>query len=250
VKQPETILKRTLSGISLAFIFATGLANAQTASPVQEMSFAPTNLIQATQQYQASSKELLTVQEKQLSEATAKLEQLRGLVADGLVARLELEESEQALVALRSRVEAAQRQIADADNVIAEIQAAQTSVAKPAKLVAQQSGTFNTTATILRYNGASPWSLGGLNEIRTFFSAKFGHSLPTSAIGQSATHNQLGYDHRNAVDVALNPDSAEGKTLINYLQSQGIPFLAFRAAIPGVATGPHIHIGSPSHRLS
>jgi len=59
----------------------------------------------------------------------------------------------------------------------------------------------------------------------------------------------LGYDHRNAVDVALHPDSAEGKALINHLQNQGIPFLAFRAAVPGVATGPHIHIGNPSHRI-
>jgi len=49
--------------------------------------------------------------------------------------------------------------------------------------------------------------------------------------------------------VALHPDSPEGKGLIKYLQDQGIPFLAFRAAIPGVATGPHIHIGNPSRRL-
>jgi len=58
----------------------------------------------------------------------------------------------------------------------------------------------------------------------------------------------LGYDHRNAVDVALHPDSAEGKALINHLQNQGIPFLAFLSAVPGVATGPHLHIGNPSHR--
>ena len=29
----------------------------------------------------------------------------------------------------------------------------------------------------------------------------------------------------------------------------GIPFLAFRGAVPGKATGPHIHIGFPSHRF-
>jgi len=50
--------------------------------------------------------------------------------------------------------------------------------------------------------------------------------------------------------VALHPDSAEGRALIGFLQARGIPFLAFRGAVPGVATGPHIHIGSPSHRLS
>ena len=27
-----------------------------------------------------------------------------------------------------------------------------------------------------------------------------------------------------------------------------VAFLAFRGAIPGTATGPHIHIGRPSHR--
>jgi hypothetical protein len=94
------------------------------------------------------------------------------------------------------------------------------------------------------------WSIANFSGIQSFFSAKFGHPLPTSAMGQSATHNELGLDHRNAVDVAVHPDSVEGKALINYLQSQGIPFLAFRAAVPGVATGPHIHIGNPSHRLT
>jgi hypothetical protein len=240
-----------LGMISLAIVFATGLGHAQTKSSAEDAS--ATNLIQATQQYRASSKELLALQEHQLTDATAKLEQLRALVSEGLVARSELEESEQALGTLHTRVEATQKQITDADNVIAEIQSeqelAKTPSAKPVKLVARQYGNINTTATILRFNGATSWSLGGLSQIQNFFSATFGHALPTSAIGQSATHNQLRYDHRNAVDVALHPDSAEGKTLINFLQSQGIPFLAFRAAIPGVATGPHIHIGSPSHRL-
>ena len=30
----------------------------------------------------------------------------------------------------------------------------------------------------------------------------------------------------------------------------GIPFFAFYMAIPGSATGAHIHIGQPSHRIS
>jgi hypothetical protein len=34
----------------------------------------------------------------------------------------------------------------------------------------------------------------------------------------------------------------EGRALIKFLRSEGIPFLAFRGPIPGVATGPHIHI--------
>jgi hypothetical protein len=52
------------------------------------------------------------------------------------------------------------------------------------------------------------------------------------------------------MDVGLHPDSSEGKSLIDYLRKSGIPFLAFRQAVPGAATGPHIHIGKPSNRLS
>ena len=134
--------------------------------------------------------------------------------------------------------------------ITAEAELAKKRAATSVKLAAKQYGAFSTTATMLRYNGFSGWTLAGLGEVQAFFSSQFGRSLPTSAVGQSATHNRLGYDHHNAVDVALNPDGSEGRALINYLQGRGIPFLAFRGAIPGVATGPHIHIGSPSHRLS
>jgi chromosome segregation ATPase len=215
---------------------------------------APAKLINAAQQYKASSKELLTIQEDAITTATAKLNELRTLVSEGLVAKAELANSEQKLSALRAQLEITKKQISDSDNVIAEVQAeqelAKTQAAKPVKLVSKQYATLNGTATMLRYNGLTSWSPGGLDQVQAFFSGKFGRTLPTSAVGQSATHNRLGYDHHNAVDVALNPDSSEGQALIKYLKGQGIPFLAFRSAIPGVATGPHIHIGIPSHKVS
>ena len=70
-----------------------------------------------------------------------------------------------------------------------------------------------------------------------------------SAVGQTVTHNQLGFDHREAVDVALHPDSAEGQALIGYLTSQGVSFIAIQGD-SGSATGAHIHIGPPSRRSS
>ncbi len=73
--------------------------------------------------------------------------------------------------------------------------------------------------------------------------------LRVSAYGQTDLHNRMGFDHRNSLDVALHPDSPEGRALLEYLRSQGIPFLAFRGAIAGTATGPHVHIGRPSHRI-
>jgi hypothetical protein len=42
----------------------------------------------------------------------------------------------------------------------------------------------------------------------------------------------------------------EGQALMEYLRGNGVPFTAFHFAIPGVATGPHIHVGLPSHRIT
>jgi hypothetical protein len=88
-----------------------------------------------------------------------------------------------------------------------------------------------------------------LNEVTRFFEQRFHRSLPISAAGQSETHDRLGYDHRGAVDVAVHPDSPEGQALIEYLRELGVPFLAYRGAVPGAATGAHIHIGPPSYRI-
>jgi TolA-binding protein len=256
VRDIATKLLRTTLALGACLFIGAAAINAQTATATSKTksTSSSANLIKATQEYKASSTQLLALQQNEVNKAAAKLADLRTLVSEGLVAKATLEEDEQKLATLRAQLQATQKQIADSDNMIAEITAeeelAKRRPATPVKLIAKQYGAFSTTGTILRYNGISAWSLAGLGEVQAFFSNKFGRSLPTSALGQSATHNRLGYDHRNAVDVALHPDSFEGQALISYLQSRGIPFLAFRGAIPGVATGPHIHIGSPSHRLS
>lgn len=87
-----------------------------------------------------------------------------------------------------------------------------------------------------------------VSDIKSFFISKFGRTLPVSAFGQTRLHSRLGFDHRNGVDVALNPDSLEGRALLGKLRGFGVPFIAFRKPIPGVATGAHIHVGKPSHR--
>jgi hypothetical protein len=85
-------------------------------------------------------------------------------------------------------------------------------------------------------------------DIKPFFLSKFGRTLPVSAFGQTRLHSRLGFDHRNSVDVALSPDSREGRVLMNKLRAFGVPFITFRKAIPGIATGAHIHVGRPSPR--
>ena len=84
--------------------------------------------------------------------------------------------------------------------------------------------------------------------IKSFFISKFGRTLPVSAFGQTRLHDRLGFDHRNGIDVALSPDSTEGRAVLDRLRGLGVPFIAFRRAVPGVATGAHIHVGKPSPR--
>ena len=191
----------------------------------------------------APAQELIDLQQAEVEKLTTNTDQLRELYSDGLIARIELEKAEQELTAAKARVEEIRLQIETQKKAeeLAKVAKAKTFV-KPTLMA------LNKPGTVMRSTAGS-WSLSRLSEVRQFFSTKFGRSLPTSTIGQSATHNRMGWDHRHAVDVGLHPDSAEGRALISYLQSQGIPFLAFRGAVPGVSTGPHIHIGSPSHRL-
>jgi hypothetical protein len=87
-----------------------------------------------------------------------------------------------------------------------------------------------------------------VGDIKSFFLSKFGNTLPISAFGQTALHNRLRFDHRNAIDIAVHPDSLQGRILISQLRKFGVPFIAFRSAVRGSATGPHIHVGMPSHR--
>jgi hypothetical protein len=98
--------------------------------------------------------------------------------------------------------------------------------------------------------GHGRWRLTDAATVEQFFISRFGRPLPVGAAGQSELHTRWGLDHRNGLDVSLHPDSAEGQVLINFLRHEAIPFMAFRSAIPRVATGPHIHIGNPSPRVT
>jgi hypothetical protein len=92
------------------------------------------------------------------------------------------------------------------------------------------------------------WRLADAARVKEFFLTKFSRPLPLSAFGQSDLHTRWGLDHRNGMDVNLHPDSVEGRALVAFLRAESIPFLVFRGPIPGVATGPHIHVGNRSSR--
>lgn len=209
------------------------------------------SLLESTSVAQAAGEELLKLQQDGVTKLTASVAQMQQLYSEGLIARVELEKAQQDLAAATTKVEQTKNQIASSNQLTLDIKQAEelAKLAKAKQLVKPVLKSINLTGATVMRSESGNWSLANLSQVKEFFSRSFGHALPISTIGQSATHNRMGWDHRNSVDVGVHPDSPEGRALMGYLQMSGIPFLAFRAAIPGVATGPHIHIGFPSHRL-
>lgn len=100
-----------------------------------------------------------------------------------------------------------------------------------------------------RYDGDGQFSTSLFARVEGEFEKHFGKPLPVSAMGETAVHRALGFDHRGRVDVAINPDQPEGHWLLGFLVQNHIPYFAFRHAVPGKATGAHIHIGPMSTRI-
>ena len=123
MKQIAKNFRKTGSVLAFALLIGFGVAKGQTPAigTLNEITSQPANLIEATNQYKASSKELLAAQETEIGKGEAKLQELRQLVSEGLVARGELDAEEQKLVALRGQLQATQKQIADSDTRVAQI---------------------------------------------------------------------------------------------------------------------------------
>ncbi len=102
--------------------------------------------------------------------------------------------------------------------------------------------------TMEKFGGNGRFNSTDLSLVEKAFTRKFGRTLPISADGDTSLHRALGLDHTGRVDVAVSPDQPEGIWLRKYLESLRIPYYAFRKAVVGSATAPHIHIGPPSLR--
>lgn len=202
-------------------------------------------LEQRTRDHQEALRRLQALQEDALARATVVAERYRTLLGNGLVSRREVEEAEQAVTSARERLAETQGQLASAERIAVEAQG----LASLAALPPAPPGEEQSTPEVLEYRGVTPWTLAQVATLDQFFEAKFKRPLPVSALGQTPLHDLLRFDHRNAADVAVHPDSIEGRALIGYLRAQGIPFLAFRGPVAGASTGAHVHVGHPSPRL-
>jgi hypothetical protein len=216
--------------------------------PENELSRLRDSYIKTTKEYKASLQKLLVLYEASVRKAEQRQTQSKELYQEGLLSKKELEDSERAVAVEQAKVSGVKQQIATADTQIAETLLEIEGDKQIAKLGRMRKGSLVQTSSFIRFNGASGFLLSNTGKIQSFFLQKFNRPLPIAVFGQGAIHDRWRLDHRNAMDISLNPDGAEGQALMEFLRTNGIPFSAFRGAIPGVATGPHIHIGLPSHR--
>jgi hypothetical protein len=194
-------------------------------------------LIRQTEAYVEQVRQLLTIEQSARQRGEERVFLRRKLFEDGLIARVELEQSETELQALDRRISRLLQDIRISQELVAEV------------YVALEGDSPPGSDAVIRYAGDSHWSLATVSKIKAFFEERFGQALPVSAYGQTELHNRFGLMHSTAVDIALHPDSVEGRILLEYLRKAGLPFIAFRAAVRGSATGAHIHVGPPSQRI-
>jgi hypothetical protein len=183
--------------------------------------------------------------ERRLVRQQAKLAEAAKLVSAGVAPRSSLLPFEDDVDRARRTLAAAEERARVVTDLIAQIRAEEAEIQEPVEGPMQ-----GPMPVMTRFVGGMRFALAtDLKKIVLAFEKQFDHKLPISARGQTALHRTLGFDHRERVDVALNPDDPEGRWLIAYLEKELIPFFAFRASIRGQATAPHIHIGPPSLRL-
>ncbi len=223
----------------------TRSASSRKAPPVDaELARLRAEVLEKMKESRASAEKLLALHEEEKTKLTAEYQRRREFYSQGLISRSELNQAERALAAAIVRVEEDKRWLTESDIAITEASMRDELL----RLPDLATGGYSETGTLVRFNGGAHWSLADAPKIEKFFLQAFGRNLPITAFGQTATHDRLKFDHRNAMDVALHPDSNEGRALLSYLRQAGIPFTAFRNAVPGAATGAHIHIGNPSVR--
>jgi hypothetical protein len=218
--------------------------------PVGGRAGTPGDVVTAAREYRASLERLLPFNEDDVTRATVAREKLRGLFELGIVSRRDVQDAEARAAAARAKLDQTRAQMQEADTLITEALAAEELSRRPPTRASEDGGGIGTASAFTYFDGHVAWSLALTPTIDEFFSARFGRALPVSAFGQTRVHDRLGFDHRNALDVAVHPDSAEGRALMAYLRAASISFLAFRGAVPGVATGAHIHIGPASARVA
>jgi hypothetical protein len=190
--------------------------------------------------------QLLAAYEEQFKNQSAELARRRKLYENGEVSKSFLMAAEQDVANTRAHIIEVQQWIFEDDLALEELLAREEILRSPVLAL----GGYAESKTLIRFNGGAKWSLADSAKIEKFFFGRFARALPVSAMGQTSAHDRMRFDHHDAMDVAVHPDSDEGRALMAFLRQSGIPFMAFRGKMAGSATGAHVHIGKPSFRIA
>ena len=193
------------------------------------------------------SRQMIAAAQRRYDRQQAKLDQARKLVDAGVIARGDLQALEAELGSRQLTLNLANLRAKLIDEIIAYAQR-ETELEESAKAPTPASAS-DDGSVMVHFEGDGQISTADIRRIQAAYESQFHNALPISAYGETSVHRALGFDHRGRVDVAVNPDQAEGLWLRTYLEKNNIPYYAFRAAVRGKATGAHIHIGPGSSRL-
>jgi hypothetical protein len=196
---------------------------------------------------EAQSHEMMTAAQRRVDRAQAEVDRGRALIAEGVAPKEYCADSEAELARRVQALEQAKGRAALLNEIVAMVHAE-----IPARAGIEPHGEKSAVPGVAEEFVDGSHGLLTAKDIKTLtlaFEKKFDKPLPVSARGETAVHRALGFDHTGRIDVALMPDSTEGKWLRSYLEAESIPYYAFRVAIPGKATGAHIHVGPGSTRL-
>jgi hypothetical protein len=191
---------------------------------------------------EAQAVQMMTAAQRRVDRTQAEVDHGRELIAEGVAPKDYCADSEAELARRRQVLDQARDRAALLNEIVAMVHA---EIETPHGVKSTGSGLAEEFVD----GSHGLLTTKDIKDLTLAFEKKFDRPMPVSARGETAVHRALGFDHTGRIDVALLPDSAEGKWLRVYLERKDIPYYAFRIAIPGKATGAHIHIGPGSTRL-
>jgi hypothetical protein len=217
------------------------LADAQDMDVLNRTLYGKIELEEYTESQAAS---MISAAERRVARQQERLARLQKLIDNGVSPRTELEPVQAELDARIAAVASAKARIRLFEELVEMANAEHEAV------TLSPSSVLGPSPMVEHFQGLGKFSDADLKKVVLEFEKEFAKPLPVSARGETAVHRALGFDHRGRVDVGVNPDSSEGQWMRKFLAANRIPYIAFRRAIAGQATAPHIHIGPPSPRLT
>jgi hypothetical protein len=247
LKDARQQMERVREEVASGLVAPTKLAEAQTAlddamdgEVLDQTLYGHVEIQDLTE---AQSNQMMGAAQRRVDRAQAEVDRGRALIAEGVAPKEYCADSEAELARRMQALDQAKGRAALLNEIVAMVHA---EVEAP---VRGEKSAVRGVAEEFVDGAHGLLTAKDIKSLTLAFEKKFDKPLPVSARGETAVHRALGFDHTGRIDVALMPDSAEGKWLRAYLEAESIPYYAFRVAIPGKATGAHIHVGPGSTRL-